>query len=138
MDREAWTVAIHGVAKNWTRLRDWTEVIHHISCICLHLISMPVSLCSQQWNGQHSEKKSNWGKQRYSAWNNLTRALPSIFTYLNWESYQRIKVIPLCGNGLIYSINILSSKIRFLFAIANRFFYLILQNITRYLYWYVR
>ena len=22
MDREAWTVAIHGVAKNWTRLRD--------------------------------------------------------------------------------------------------------------------
>ena len=24
MDREAWRAAIHGVAKNWTRLSDWT------------------------------------------------------------------------------------------------------------------
>ena len=26
MDREAWRAAVHGVAKNWTRLRDWTEL----------------------------------------------------------------------------------------------------------------
>ena len=26
-DREAWHAAVHGVAKNWTRLSDWTEVI---------------------------------------------------------------------------------------------------------------
>ena len=26
MDREAWRAAIHGVAKSWTRLSDWTEV----------------------------------------------------------------------------------------------------------------
>ena len=26
MDREAWSAAIHGVAKNRTRLRDWTEL----------------------------------------------------------------------------------------------------------------
>ena len=25
MDREAWGAAIHGVAKSWTRLSDWTE-----------------------------------------------------------------------------------------------------------------
>ena len=25
MDREAWRTAIHGVAKSWTRLSDWTE-----------------------------------------------------------------------------------------------------------------
>ena len=25
MDREAWRAAIHGVAKSWTRLRDWTD-----------------------------------------------------------------------------------------------------------------
>ena len=26
MDREAWHAAIHGVAKSWTRLSDWTEL----------------------------------------------------------------------------------------------------------------
>ena len=26
MDREAWRAAIHGVAKSWKRLSDWTEL----------------------------------------------------------------------------------------------------------------
>ena len=26
MDREAWHAAIHGVAKSWTQLSDWTEL----------------------------------------------------------------------------------------------------------------
>ena len=33
MDREAWHAAIHGVAKSWTRLSDWTElnwIISHL------------------------------------------------------------------------------------------------------------
>ena len=27
IDREAWHTAVHGVAKSWTRLSDWTELI---------------------------------------------------------------------------------------------------------------
>ena len=27
MAREAWRAEIHGVAKSWTRLSDWTELI---------------------------------------------------------------------------------------------------------------
>ena len=30
MDREAWSAAIHGVAKSWTWLSDWTELWHSI------------------------------------------------------------------------------------------------------------
>ena len=31
MDREAWRAAVHGVAKSWTRLSDWTELnLHHM------------------------------------------------------------------------------------------------------------
>ena len=30
MDREAWHAAVHGVAKSWTRLSDWTELCHNI------------------------------------------------------------------------------------------------------------
>ena len=26
MDREAWHVAVYGVAKSWTQLSDWTEL----------------------------------------------------------------------------------------------------------------
>ena len=26
MDREAWSAAVHGVAKSWTQLNDWTEL----------------------------------------------------------------------------------------------------------------
>ena len=28
MDRRAWRDAVHGVTKSWTRLSDWTELIH--------------------------------------------------------------------------------------------------------------
>ena len=31
MDRDAWRIAVHGVAKSWTRLSSWTELKHLIS-----------------------------------------------------------------------------------------------------------
>ena len=33
MDREAWRAAVYGVAKNRTRLRDWTELIVALQCV---------------------------------------------------------------------------------------------------------
>ena len=34
MDREAWRAVIHGAAKSWTRLSDWTE-LKHLCGYCL-------------------------------------------------------------------------------------------------------
>ena len=32
MDREAWSAAVHEVAKSWTSPSDWTELIHSFIC----------------------------------------------------------------------------------------------------------
>ena len=34
MDREAWRAVIHGVAKSWTRLSDWTNWSYSLFCKC--------------------------------------------------------------------------------------------------------
>ena len=35
MDREAWRAAIHGVAKSWTWLSDWSDLIWLIFCVVI-------------------------------------------------------------------------------------------------------
>ena len=36
MDREAWPIVVHGVAKSWTRLGNWTEnVVSYVSVLSL-------------------------------------------------------------------------------------------------------
>ena len=41
MDREAWHAAIHGVAKSWTGLSDWTELKKQIDFS--HIFNLPNS-----------------------------------------------------------------------------------------------
>ena len=49
MDREVWCAAIHGVAKSWTQLSDWTDVYVYMYlcvcvCVCVCIYDFPVSL----------------------------------------------------------------------------------------------
>ena len=48
MDREAWHAAIHGVAKSWTRLRDWTELNKWCNFVLVNWACNP--MFSTQWN----------------------------------------------------------------------------------------
>ena len=38
MNREAWRAAIHGVAKSWTQLSDWTELNRYVRNLALLII----------------------------------------------------------------------------------------------------
>ena len=54
MDRAAWRAAVHGVAKSWTRLSDWTELMmvcaRSLSCVRL---SVTPDLCSSPGPSVH-------------------------------------------------------------------------------------
>ena len=54
MDREAWHAAIHGAAKCWTRLSNWTELnwieyywFFFFQCLLLELVSIQLPLASE-------------------------------------------------------------------------------------------
>ena len=38
MDRDTWRAAVHGVAKSWTQLSDWTELV--VFCDYYYIVSL--------------------------------------------------------------------------------------------------
>ena len=46
MDREASRAAVHGVAKSWTRLSDWTECLLENACMRVLLPQSCLTLCN--------------------------------------------------------------------------------------------
>ena len=59
MDREAWRAAVHGVAKSWTWLSDWTEP--RLWNKAMHLIALLLSIGIATWN-------NSWVKIFISSW----------------------------------------------------------------------
>ena len=62
MDREAWHAAVHGVAKSWTRLSDWTELIHIYIPSFLSLAPLPMRWPWGHWRSSWSSagSKHRW------------------------------------------------------------------------------
>ena len=105
MDREAWHAAIHGVAKSWTRLSDWTELNWrrqswelpiYRSEVPIYRSEVQVTTWTWYWYLMGGEKEANsllgflrielncrtprWCSKNYMV---LCRNLPSI-TCWNW------------------------------------------------------
>ena len=73
-DREVWGAAFHGVAKSWTRLSDWTELILHVDFVDAWKFH------NRKWNQKHSS----------SATRNECRLLPfSTALVLSWQPVKR-------------------------------------------------
>ena len=46
-DREAWCASVHGVAKNWTQLSDWTELISCVLSVVSNSFATPWTVARQ-------------------------------------------------------------------------------------------
>ena len=59
MDRKAWRAVVHGVAKSWTRLRDWTELNWTVMCIPGWNLDKLQPRCSGQ-NQRSGNRRMGW------------------------------------------------------------------------------
>ena len=102
MDREAWSAAVHRVAKSRTRLSDWTELnwtrINNIrirASVCfIHFCILSI------WN--------TWQHSKYSCWKNAT-LLSTFLSFdflLEWVSiaWASVAIIHYSGNSILIVI----------------------------------
>ena len=76
MDREAWRAAVHGVAKSWTWLSDWTELNVWMMRLC-------------QWcQGRLHEWRFQHGSNRGKGWENRLTTWPVLY---RWPELKREK-----------------------------------------------
>ena len=62
LDREAWSAAVHGVAKSWTWLSDWTE-LRLIGE--LHSSTKNTKSNERMWKTDHNEIKVRYGSWKW-------------------------------------------------------------------------
>ena len=91
MDREAWRAVVHGVAKSWTRLSDWTELNYflnsefslssqvktRINSICFHFILCAINAGRCCWAVACLSGKRLLGMATQGEWTHKVRVMSS-------------------------------------------------------------
>ena len=72
MNREPWLAAVHGVAKSWTQLSDWTELNCLRDLFYIGILSNWCPCIDQYWSVTNFPKLSNLKKVK---WNSLSHVL---------------------------------------------------------------
>ena len=92
MDREAWRAGIHGVAKSWTWLSDWTETVLYVAICYKVIVNIYFGMgCSQN---KYTENGSSSGiRQWVEAERSLKRILRST-TEEAWVAMNKLLVEP--------------------------------------------
>ena len=85
MDREAWRAAIHGVAKCWTQLSDWTELNNELSDKDLFSF---LFVFQKKKVKKASSFKITWKRIKYLGMN-LNKEVKELYS----ENYKKLKMI---------------------------------------------
>ena len=106
MDREDWRAAVHGVAKNWTRLSNWIEL-----SVCRRCCGGKMEVKSEEqqaWRGLGARQKCRSQAPPWSHWNQHFSWAPSwLVCRVNLET---IKVwTTLCRRLGVFTLQTLSA-----------------------------
>ena len=105
MDREAWRAVVHGVAKSWTRLSDWTEL--NCSFKSFHWSGM-IFVCRLCFFIYCAWGRSQWYRRKPNWWQDKTNARKfpqSIWSLGPIQGKQLSFLFSYCIQWLPYGLN---------------------------------